>query len=76
VPAIHIRNVPASMLNALRERAAAHGRSIEQEVLEILGAATAEPIPRQTPSPIQLVTTRTSVNTTWRREDIYDDEGR
>jgi plasmid stability protein len=72
VPAIHIRNVPASMLNALRERAEAHGRSIEQEVLEILGAATAEPTSR----PTQLLTTRTSANTTWRREDIYDDEGR
>jgi plasmid stability protein len=76
MPAIHIRNVPEPMLSALRERAAAHGRSMQQEVLAILDAATAEPIPRQAPSPIQLVTTRTSTNTTWRREDIYDDEGR
>jgi plasmid stability protein len=76
VPAIHIRNVPESMLSALRERAEVHGRSMQQEVLAILGAATAEPIPRQAPSPIQLVTARTSSSTTWRREDIYDDEGR
>ena len=76
MPAIHIRNVPEPMLSALRERAAAHGRSMQQEVLAILDAATAEPIPRQAPSPIQLVTVRTSTNTTWRREDIYDDEGR
>ena len=76
MPAIHIRNVPEHMLSALRERAAAHGRSMQQEVLAILDAATAEPIPRQAPSPIQLVTVRTSTNTTWRREDIYDDEGR
>ncbi len=76
VPAIHIRNVPESMLSALRERAAAHGRSMQQEVLAILDAATAEPIPRQAPSPIQLVTTRTSTHRTWRREDIYDDESR
>jgi plasmid stability protein len=76
VPAIHIRNVPESMLSALRERAEAHGRSMQQEVLAILDAATAEPIPRQAPPPIQLITTRTSSDTTWRREDIYDDDGR
>jgi plasmid stability protein len=76
VPAIHIRNVPEAMLSALRERAEAHGRSMQQEVLAILDAATVEPIPRQAPSPIQLVTVRTSSSTTWRREDIYDDEGR
>jgi plasmid stability protein len=76
VPAIHIRNVPEAMLSALRERAEAHGRSMQQEVLAILDAATAEPIPRQPPSPIQLVTTRTSTHTTWRREDVYGDEGR
>jgi plasmid stability protein len=64
------------MLYALRERAAAHGRSIEQEVLEILGAATAEPTSRPTAGPIQLATARTSTISTWRRRDIYDDDGR
>jgi plasmid stability protein len=69
VPAIHIRNVPDSMLGALRQRAAAHGRSLQQEVLAILDAATAEPGRR-------LVTVRTSAHSTWRREDVYGDAGR
>lgn len=76
VPAIHIRNVPEATLAALRERAEAHGRSMQQEILDILQAAAAVPIPRQPSSPIQLVTTRTSADTTWRREEIYGDQGR
>lgn len=74
--AIHVRNVPESTLAALRERAAHHGRSMQQEVLEILEAAAAVPVPRQVPSPIQLVTAHTGGESTWRREDLYDDEGR
>jgi plasmid stability protein len=76
VPAIHIWDVPEPLLAALRERAAAHGRSLDQEVLAILDAATADPIPQRAPSPNQLVTAQTSTNTTWRRKDIYGDEGR
>lgn len=76
MPAIHIRNVPESTVSALRERADRHGRSMQQEIREILDAAAAEPVPSQAPSPVQLVTANTSVRTTWRREDIYGDEGR
>jgi plasmid stability protein len=76
MPAIHIRNVPEPTISALRERAEAHGWSMQQEVLKILDAAAAEAIPRQAPRPIQLVTARTSASTTWRREDIYGDEDR
>ncbi|MPY96568.1 MAG: Arc family DNA-binding protein [Actinophytocola sp.] len=76
MPAIHIRNVPEPTLAALRERAARHGRSMQQELLDILENAAAESAPAQPPRPIQLATTRTSVTATWRREDIYDDEGR
>lgn len=68
--------MPEPLLAALRERAAAHGRSLDQEVLAILDAATAEPIPQHAPSPNQLVTAQTSMNTMWRRKDIYGDEGR
>jgi len=76
MPAIHVRNVPEATVSALRERAERHGRSMQQEVLEILENAAAEPVPTQAPAPIQLATTRTSVTATWRREDIYGDEGR
>ncbi|MGH3504744.1 MAG: FitA-like ribbon-helix-helix domain-containing protein [Nocardioidaceae bacterium] len=76
MPAIHIRSVPESTVSALRERAAAHGRSMQQEVLEILQTVAAEPVPRQAPPPIQLVTAHTCGETTWRREEIYGDQGR
>lgn len=76
VATIHIRNVQEAILAALRERAEAHGRSMQQEILDILRAAAAVPIPRQPSSPIQLVTTCTSADTTWRREEIYGDQGR
>lgn len=76
MPAIHIRNVPEPTLSALRERAEQHGRSMQQEVLDILLTAAAEPIPQQAPSPIRLVTANTSTTTTWQREEIYGDEGR
>jgi plasmid stability protein len=68
--------VPEATCAALRERAARHGRTMQQEVLEILETAAAAPIPRQAPAPIQLVAAQTSARTTWRREDIYGDEGR
>jgi plasmid stability protein len=64
------------MHSALRERADAHGRSMQQELLAILETALAEPIPRQSPNPIQLFTTSAGTTTSWRREDIYGDQGR
>ncbi|TNC26403.1 FitA-like ribbon-helix-helix domain-containing protein [Amycolatopsis alkalitolerans] len=47
--AIHIRHVPEATLSALRERAARHGRSMQQELLDILELAAAEPVPVQAP---------------------------
>jgi plasmid stability protein len=36
VPALHIRNVPADVVETLRKRAESHGRSLNAEVLRIL----------------------------------------
>ncbi|MRH89103.1 Arc family DNA-binding protein [Nocardia sp. SYP-A9097] len=74
--AIHIRNVPEKTLRALRERAHRHGRSMQQELLEIIETATTEPTDSPAPEPIQLTTAHTSGKSTWRREDLYDDSGR
>jgi plasmid stability protein len=74
--AVHIRNVPERVSSALRERAARHGRSMQQELLSILEAAAAEePPPEETP-PIKLTTVRTTGTSTWSREEIYGDESR
>jgi plasmid stability protein len=75
MPALDIRHMPEPLLSAF-ERAALNGRSLQQEVLAILEAAIHTPVPRQGNGPIQLVTVRTSTDATWRRDDIYDDEGR
>jgi plasmid stability protein len=76
MPAIHVRNVPERTIAALRERAMRHGRSMQQEVLEILQAAATEVGHAEQLVPIDLVTVTTSGTSTWRREEIYGDEGR
>jgi plasmid stability protein len=76
MPAIHIRNVPESTISALRERAERRGRSMQQELREILEAAAGQELPAERPPPVQLVTVNTAGRGTWRREDIYGDEGR
>lgn len=48
MPALHVRNVPAEVVEALRHRAEAHGRSLNAEVLRVL-AASAERQRRETP---------------------------
>ncbi len=63
-------------MTALRERAARHGQSMQQEIRQILEtAATASP-PREAPEPVVLTTVRTTVTSTWDREAIYGDSGR
>ena len=74
--AIHVRNVPESVVAALRERAARHGRSMQREVLAILEAAAAEPLEVEKPPPLRLVTVKTAGKSTWRREEIYGDDDR
>lgn len=76
MPAIHVRNVSAGTISALRERAHRHGHSMQQEIREILDAAATEPLTTETPPPIDLVTTHTDTKSTWRREEMYADEGR
>lgn len=76
MPAVHVRNVPEPVLTALRERAARHGQSMQQEIRQILArAATASP-PREAPDPVHLTTVRTAVTSTWDRGEIYGDAGR
>lgn len=76
VPALHVRDVPEPVIAALRERADRHGHSIQQELREILAEAAAAPSPPDQAPPIRLVTVRTGGTSTWRREEIYGDDGR
>lgn len=74
--ALHVRNVPESVLTGLRERAARHGQSMQQEIRQILEAAALASPPGKPPEPVRLITVRTAVASTWRREEMYGDAGR
>ncbi len=74
--ALHVRNLPESVVTALRERAARHGQSMQQEIRQILEAAAKAPPPGESPEPVRLTTVRTAVTSTWDREEIYGDAGR
>ncbi len=74
--ALHVRNVPESVVTALREWAARHGQSMQQEIRQILEAAAQASPPREPPEPVRLTTVRTAVISTWARKEIYGDAGR
>ncbi|MBA3621425.1 MAG: Arc family DNA-binding protein [Actinomycetota bacterium] len=74
--ALHVRNVPESVVSALRERAARHGQSMQQEIRQILEAAAKASPPPEPLEPVRLTTVRTAVASTWDREEIYGDAGR
>lgn len=74
--AIHVRNVPEPVVAALRERAARHGHSMQQEIRQILQAAAADQVPPEPVEPIPLQTVRTGSTAGWGREEIYGDAGR
>ncbi len=71
--AIHIRNVSPEILEALKRRAKRHHRSLQQE-LHLILKNIAEAEPAGTPvSPIRLHFSKAKTDSTWRREEIYDD---
>jgi plasmid stability protein len=74
--AIHIRNVPEKLVVAIKERAARHGRSMQQELVAILEAATTKAPARVKIAPLTLVTVKTRGKARWNRAEIYGDDGR
>ena len=76
MPALHVRDVPEPVMAALRERAARHGQSMQQELREILAAAASSPAAPGEVRPVPLTTVRTKGRSTWRREHMYGDAGR
>ena len=74
--AIHIRNVPDVVIQHLKQRAKANNRSMQKEVLSILEAAIADQVKTEPWQPIKLVMAPESTNGSWRREDLYNEDGR
>ena len=76
MPAIQIRDVSPEVIAALKRRAARNERSLEGELRFIL-AAIARDEPQATPlPPLTLKLSAAAPASTWRREEIYGDEGR
>ena len=76
MPAVHVRNVPEEVLDALKRRAEAHHRSLNGEILEILDRAANQTPAGQPPGPLRLTLARTEGAQTWSRQGIYDDDER
>jgi plasmid stability protein len=74
--AIHIRDIEPDTLERLKRLAKVHHRSLQGELHVIIEHA-ARLAPEGEPSGrLQLVTVKTDGRSTWRREEIYDSQGR
>lgn len=74
MPALHIRDVPEETVAAIKRRAARHGRSVQQELREVLAKAAAEPAAGARPRRLDLRTVATGRTAPFDRADFYDDE--
>ena len=71
MPALHIRDVPEETVAALKAKAARNGRSMQQELRELLDRAADEPSrPRRRRLDLSFVDSGNSEP--WDRDDIYD----
>lgn len=76
MPAVQIREVSPEVLAALKRRAARNERSLEGELRHILAAVAREEPPPPPLPPVELKLSNASPVTTWRREEMYGDDGR
>ena len=77
MPALHIRDVPAEVVAAIKRRAAANRRSMQKELLVIVEAAAEESLVAER-EPLELLTVRPGLpeSVTGSRSEIYGDDGR
>ena len=76
MPGIHVRDLTEETMRALKRRARAHHRSVQGEVREILAEAARAAPPEGGYGPIRLHHVDVGGGRSWKREDIYGDEGR
>jgi plasmid stability protein len=76
MPAIQIRDVSPEVIAALKRRASRNERSLEGELRYILALIAREEPPSSPLPPLSLRLSQASPSSTWRREEIYGDEGR
>jgi plasmid stability protein len=78
MPAVHIRNLDDSVIEALKRRAAQSHRSLEAELRVILEAAASEEggKPRRRTRRLRLRTVSIGALAGYGRDEIYGDEDR
>lgn len=76
MPALHIRDVPEETVAAIKRRAARHGRSVQQELRDVLDKVAAEPLTGARPRRLDLTTVETGRSGSFERADLYGDDER
>jgi hypothetical protein len=74
--AIHIREVSPVVLNSLKRLAEVHHRSLQAELHVILEQAARLAPTDEDDQELQLTTVATGKTSSWRREDMYAEDGR
>ncbi len=74
--ALHVRELPAEVVAALKRRAAKHHRSLQGELHAILDRAARDAPPADALPPLKLKLSSQRRDDAWSREDFYDDRGR
>ncbi len=76
MPALHIRDVPEEVIEALKRRAAENDRSLQKELRHILISLVRESPPLEPLPPLKLNLSSARTDTDWSRGEIYEDDGR
>ncbi len=76
MPAVHLPDVPESVLKVLERRAQRNHHSLQAEVLEILTALAWQETPPKSVPPLKLHLSEAAPRSSWSREEIYRDDGR
>ena len=76
MPALHIRDIPEDVIEALKQRAAKNDRSLQKELRHILLTLVRQNPPIEGLPPLRLHLSNASPDTDWSRDEIYDDDGR
>ncbi len=76
MPALHIRDIPEEVVEALKRRAAENDRSLQKELRHILISLVRESPPLEPLPPLKLNLSSARTDADWSRDEIYQDDGR
>ncbi|HEY3358055.1 MAG TPA: Arc family DNA-binding protein [Polyangia bacterium] len=76
MPSLQVRDLPAPVLDGLKQRAKLHHRSLQGELHAILEDAARATLPAAEMKPLRLTLSTSRSTRPWHREEIYDDRAR